>query len=65
LTLIVANFSFEQKERPFHIANTTGISLGSLKALFIPLDDNSVSLIPNAQIVGAGPDADLPQVIVI
>lgn len=53
LTLMVANFSFDTKERPFHIANSTKISLGSLGALFKPIDDDSLSIIPNAQIVGA------------
>lgn len=71
LTLLVANFSFDSTTgRPFHIANTTKIPLGSLGKLFEPLDDKSISLIPNAQIVGAGTSANdaelsLPLVIVI
>lgn len=55
-------------ERPMHIANTTKVSIGSLARLFEALDDGTISLIPNAQTVGAHTsraEPNLPSVIVI
>lgn len=73
LTLLVANLVPAGVSRPMHLANTTKIPLGALTHLFEPLDDGTISLIPNARTVGAAAhrkegaeegDA-LPRVVVI
>lgn len=42
--------------RPSHPINHTKMIIGNLKNLFEKLDDTSLSLIPNAQMVGAAQD---------
>jgi hypothetical protein len=56
LALLVSNFVPHSSARPMHIANSTKIPIGALRALFQPLDDGTVGLIPNARAVGAGAD---------
>lgn len=53
---LIARTGQSTMSRPSHPINHTKNGIGNLKTLFEKLDDTSLSLIPNAQMVGAAQD---------
>ncbi|MCK9602810.1 MAG: hypothetical protein M0R66_00305 [Candidatus Omnitrophica bacterium] len=53
LALLVSNFVPAGTARPMHIVNHTRMKLGTLAALFEPLDDETRGFAPIARAVGA------------